>query len=522
MLHAILLRIFKYLREIFFVYMGKYSQLAEDINALAKMYGKLFTHQSDRDLPNTNFAKGIRKGKLMAKEYRGVLLVMAAVLRSTMGRQLLFKRKRFGGEQGLSDWTLLVELMLEWESYLNQKSMRKAHVKRLGKKHRFIMYIMKNVAKRSTGMGLKLMKFHSIIHLVQDMLINGVPCEFDTGSNESHHKPTKHAAKLTQRNEAKFNFQTATRLTEFHLLELAMEEVAHGLKVWEYFDYVDEEEVEAEVADRMEDHPDSNSTELPDLDRQESDWSDVEDMEVEGPELVVVTDGTRIKVFEDPDDDGKPTFKVLGRSKHADQTTWMHEVVVFLNDLQNKVIDHIPDPFLPVLTRHKRGDTIFHGHPNHRGNGPWKDWAVVDWGPIEGKVPAHIWCFICVRNLPTGKNKIQHGGIDLKDGVYAVVETAKYDTDLAETTKSDLFMPLLLNVEGVDQDGDVTARKFYLADTEAIVGPCIVIPDIGGAPNAYFQVKSRSEWSNEFITWLNQPHTDDVMEYSDEEEEPNE
>jgi hypothetical protein len=69
MLHAILLGIFKYLREIFFVVMGKYSQMAEDINALAKMYGKLFTHQSDRDLPNTNFSKGIRKGKLMASGY---------------------------------------------------------------------------------------------------------------------------------------------------------------------------------------------------------------------------------------------------------------------------------------------------------------------------------------------------------------------------------------------------------------------------------------------------------------------
>ena len=126
------------------------------------------------------------------------------------------------------------------------------------------------------------------------------------------------------------------------------------------------------------------------------------------------------------------------------------------------------DPRDHALTRHKRGDTIFHGHPNHRGNGPWKDWAVVDWGPNEGKVPAHIWCFVCLNNLPTGKNKIQHGGIDLKDGVYAVVESAKYDTDTAETTKSNLFMPLLLNVEGIDEDGDVTGRK------KLLLGPALL------------------------------------------------
>ena len=68
-LHAIQLGIFKYLREIFFIHMGKSSQLAEEINGLATMYGKLLTRQSERDLPNTNFAKGIQKGKLMARNF---------------------------------------------------------------------------------------------------------------------------------------------------------------------------------------------------------------------------------------------------------------------------------------------------------------------------------------------------------------------------------------------------------------------------------------------------------------------
>jgi hypothetical protein len=191
MLHAVLLGIFKYLREIFFKYMGKTSQLAADVNGLAKMYGKLLTHQSDRRFPNTNFSKGIRKGKLMGKEYRGVLLVMAAVLRSTAGRKLLMARQRFGGETGLDDWTLLVELLLEWESYLCESVMKRAHVHRLARKIRVLMFIISKVALRTTGMGLKLFKFHALTHLVQDILLYGVPAEVDTGSNESHHKPSK-------------------------------------------------------------------------------------------------------------------------------------------------------------------------------------------------------------------------------------------------------------------------------------------------------------------------------------------
>ena len=179
--------------------------------------------------------KALKKGKLMAKQYRGVLLLMATVISSSLGRKLLMARKKFKKENGLRDWTLLVELLLEWEAYLCEKRMKRSHVTRLAKKHRYIMYIMLSVAKRSEGMGLKLMKFHAIVHMVEDILLYGVPSKFDTGSNESHHKPTKYAAKLTQRKEATFNYQTAKRMTEFMVLDLAMHEVNGGKVVWEYF-----------------------------------------------------------------------------------------------------------------------------------------------------------------------------------------------------------------------------------------------------------------------------------------------
>ena len=63
----------------------------------------------------------------------------------------------------------------------------------------------------------------------------GVPSELDTGSNESHHKPTKYAARLTQRKEATFNYQTAKRMTGFMVLDFTMHEVDGGKVVWEYF-----------------------------------------------------------------------------------------------------------------------------------------------------------------------------------------------------------------------------------------------------------------------------------------------
>ena len=389
MLHAILLGIFKYTRATFFEHMGETSKLAEDINGLAKMYGQLLTRQSDRSLPNTNFSKGIQKGKLMGKEYRGVLLVMAVLVRSTKGRQLM--GKKMGGENGMTDWSVLVELLLEWEAYLCVKKMKKKDVKKLKRKHIFIMYMLRNVARRYKGMGLKIMKFHAIKHMVEDMLLYGTPSEFDTGSNESHHKSSKYAAKLTQRKEATFNFQTAMRMTEFLVLDLAMCEIEQGRCLWKYFgddleapleqiqaqldedlklslenqlyldDPVDtnedsdadaeggedddreESDDEEEVGFRELTHKDSDSEDEDEDDEEEEQEEEVQEeqenkdkepepaadaLEQAAPTTVVVTGGTKIRMDWDTEHGNAPSFTMLTRSKAMKATKkWNTEVM---------------------------------------------------------------------------------------------------------------------------------------------------------------------------------------------------
>ena len=87
------------------------------------------------------------------------------------------------------------------------------------------MYLLKKVAKRQEGMSFKLTKFHGIVHIADDILNLGVPLEVDTGFNESGHKATKTAAKLTQRNEATFDKQVAIRMEEVSLISLAICEI---------------------------------------------------------------------------------------------------------------------------------------------------------------------------------------------------------------------------------------------------------------------------------------------------------
>ena len=114
----------------------------------------------------------------MAKEYRGILLIMLALFRSTKGREIINSYREFKLETSKDDWILLIELLLEWEAHLNEPRMEVYHLRRLQKKHRYLMYLMRKIAKRSAGMGLKLLKFHLILHLSEDILQFGVPLEF--------------------------------------------------------------------------------------------------------------------------------------------------------------------------------------------------------------------------------------------------------------------------------------------------------------------------------------------------------
>ena len=509
-LHAMLLGTFKYARDCFFNQMGKSSTTAMEINSLAKLYGKLFKRQSDRDMPKTNFANGIQKGKIMAKEFSGVMLIIAAILRSREGRRLLSgsRKKNFRDAWLIRDWILLVETMLQWEAFLKLDQMKKKHVERLKKKHRFIMFLLKKVGNRTEGMGMKIIKFHSIIHMASDIVSFGVPMVVDTGSNESHHKLTKIAAKMTQKDLVNFEKQTARRLDEFHILDLAKEEIA-GRKLWDYFDgySCNETDDSMEITDenpRM------------DNDNDELDNDDVNLEQNQESEDVVFTGGALWHVYLDEDLD-EIQFKFPGsRMKNQDNVCIDANVLEFLFNLQERINPWMER--LEIRTEHKRNDQIFRAHPQYRQLGLWHDWVLVDWGP-DGKFPAEIWAFVDLSMLPDGVS-VEYGGIWVKKGVYAVVESADYIEDEDEVGLSDIFIPVIKEVGEVANNGYVTKRRFYLADVEAFLEPIVVVPDIGSVPRCkYFQVKSRALWAKDFIDWVEMPHYHDEIDVDEDDEE---
>ena len=142
MLHALYLGIFKYIRDAFFEQIGKTSKLRHTVEALCKRYGLLLSRQSARDMPRTKFANGVNVGKLMAKDYSGVLLCLACVVRSSKGRTELAKRKKFKIEGAIEDWQMLLERLLQWEMWLKSDALRPNNVRRAKTKHRYLMFLI--------------------------------------------------------------------------------------------------------------------------------------------------------------------------------------------------------------------------------------------------------------------------------------------------------------------------------------------------------------------------------------------
>ena len=324
---------------------------------------------------------------------------------------------------------------------------------------------------------MKFPKFHQLLHIAQDLLNHGNGASLDTGMNETGHKPTKRAALLTQKNPHLFDIQTATRLLEAFLLDVAMKEL-EGRPLWQYLGgYEPRQQQEAAPAEPT-------------------------------------TGGSKFKCKYN--DEAEETTLYVGNKVAADTGMFVEtDLVDFVEELQDKVSPYTNDR-LVVRTEHKRNGEIFRAHVRYRGS-VWRDWVEINWGDEVGKLPAKLWGFVDLTMLPPN-NAVHFAGFDsLVPAVYAIVESASYSSDQAAIDMSDIFVPVTKEVGNV-QDGTVTQLKFYLAEVEAFVAPMVVIPDIGGAPNAYFYVKNRMCWREDFEDWLETPANESTFTMSEDEE----
>jgi hypothetical protein len=217
------------------------------------------------------------------------------------------------------------------------------HVKAAKQKHRYIMYLIKKVGNRVKGMGLKLMKFHGIMHMYMDIIHFGVPMEFDTGTNESGHKPTKKAALLTQKREDMFDQQVERQQQEVSMLDLAKLEI-DGRPLWNY-----------------------HSCPFEDGGMEEEDEEEFDEPK---------TGGAAIDYY--CDEEGNNVYKYTRKLQHSHKAKKLErQLIEFMIGLQDAVKDHILR--VPLQTKHTWCGETFCAHTWFCGD-IWR-WLQLKWLP---------------------------------------------------------------------------------------------------------------------------------------------
>ena len=273
-------------------------------------------------------------------------------------------------------------------------------------------------------MGLKMTKFHCILHMVEDMLAYGVLLEVDTSFNEMHHKPSKKATGLTQKDNSKFEEQIHQRMEEMHLLALAEEEIEGRALA----NYLDGHELDEPMHTKKGHH----------------------------------AGGTAFFVTTHPQSGRNFMYDTIGNKGKLAKIKVEVDLISFLVDLQDHVNLDIPWIALKILLKHD--SHLFRGHMHFRGS-VWRDWVVVDWGAGFGKIPNKIWGFVDFSKL-RNNSRIKFGGINqLEPTVYAVVESTGV-VDGGEETE--LLKEVETEVEDFSVGGHVTKCKFYLAPVDAL------------------------------------------------------
>ena len=262
----------------------------------------------------------------------------------------------------------------------------------------------------------------------------------------------------TQKNIATFEQQTAQRIMEGELLEMADQEL-NGKALFDY--YSGQSEINSGQMDEEKDNR---------------------------------VGGTWIWVVKNAESGDFQWDKVGSKIfSHLDD-----ELLQCLGDLQ----EHLSIS-LEIRTEHCRNGQMFRGNPKHRGEA-WNDWASFDWGKQDGVSPGHIMCFVDLTELyEEDVHTFQQSKVH--SGVFAVIEWAEAEEESDEWT-SNLFIPINKRGKEVDESGKITERMFYLADVEAIVDPLVIVPDVNEEkPNRFFQLYPRKEWGDDFILWLEAP-----------------
>lgn len=478
-----------YTRDGFFFQTGEDSNLSKKINNMATAIGMLLSRQSDKNMPRTTFSKGIKKGKVMAHEMSGILLVLSATLRSAKGRTTILteargdQKKYFKEDKDIRNWIMFLETQLQFGAWLKMPSQKVENIERCKTKIREYMNMSKRVSQRQVGMGFNTMCHHGSKHAPQQWIHFGVSENVNTWSDEAGHKPDKKSAMRTNKQPDTWDIAIGKKIVEKTAVEYGLEEII-GRKKWHYhrgfFDHSDKK-------DKNKEHFEPTLT---------------------GVKVKVIRlhgDGEHYKI--------KVCSQMVGKQKYVYDITTRRGILHLLDYFSEYLESFNAYSELKVHDTRANKNTQIYRASAYEGGSPWHDWAIFDLtaeDPDDNFVPAHIKQFVDLRDLP------EVNDLDFVPGIYALAEKASFNTDYMEFGWSELWESWIKAPSTVSGMPD-NCSDMSLLNIDTIISPAVLIPDMGNRnPRAYLRLVPKTSWGNLFTKWLEQPHRREFDDPPDE------
>ena len=305
--------------------------------------GPLLQRQSDRNLPRTRFAQGISRNKTMVKacEEQGVLLIILLFLSSTAGSTILTDAKdemKILGVDRLSNYIGTIEHMLLFEEFMKYTPGHSSDDLDLVQQFMPpLMHRLKVTVDRQSGNQMKLIKFHLLLHVVDDIRRFGTPQNYSSGPSESRHKlHSKKPSKNTQKRLETFHQQVQIR----HAERVAIEHAA--------FDSVNSIPIVARQTMVMCDVPQGPTT-------------------ISSPSFLLTKTSWKSSFSR---------YSTCSAVKNSNIPLAFKYALDFLQDL----VGELPDDMLPlqIYSEIKQSTgQIYRASPSFRSGEEWKDWAYV-------------------------------------------------------------------------------------------------------------------------------------------------
>jgi hypothetical protein len=319
--------------------------------SLCKKYGKILSHQSDRNLPrtyfNTEYTTITRKN---GHEMAGLIIVFLLVMLSDEGTNSLDTQL---GADRCSAYIHTLELLLQLENFCKLKEHTVKNLKTMKKGMPYIMDELKQVLNRQQGCGMNFVKFHLMRHYVEDIVRFGSMCNYDSAIGERNHMTeVKDPARHTQRRKHCFEKQTAKRYVE----NITILRACSDINNIEFKTSLNSNTIDTNL---------SNKT---------------------------INRRCNIEYIHEQNS----FFKKNYETKKFDPCTWKDCVFVKqLQELCNVLVenDHIEYSDINFFTQHNREDLIFRADPCYDDGNPWYDWAYINWGG-QDLIPAKILIFM--------------------------------------------------------------------------------------------------------------------------------